>query len=320
MKKLVFLILLAANAIAQAQRPLWIDLSGPWHISLADHPEFAQPNLDDSHWQTTEMPGGLPYINSGRQVRGWLRRRVELPPDTDRTHLALTLGVITQSRYEVYIDGARLPSSDKLTPPLDLWMPRPQTHPITFDGPHTGNSMLIAVHFVSIDMHPDWRIPDIGPYLLTSQSNAPAHVGESTIAMQRVRVDGPLYFTIGAFLILAALCFVAWIGDRSRTELLWFALIALERVWYSVWELAAFSPAHSNLPALLNFTNEFLVLPLLGEMVLASLGIKRRRWLHALIWVFALPIFLMPLVMMPFIHFLGSSFVPAVMSCIALGL
>jgi phosphoserine phosphatase RsbU/P len=319
-KKLIFLVILAAGCIAQAQGPLWIDLSGPWRISLEDRPEFAQTSFDDHAWKTTEMPGGMPYIRSGLTVRGWLRCRVELPPGTDLTQLALTLGVITQSRYEVFIDGARLPSSDNLTPPLDLWMPRPQTHPITVDGPHTGDSMEIAIHFASIGMNPIWRIPDTGPFLLTSQSNAPANVGASAIAMQLTHVDGPLYFTVGAFLILAALCIVAWFGDRSRTELLWFTLIALERVWYSAWELAAFSPAHSELPGLLDFANEFLALPLLGEMVLASLGIQHRRWFRALIWVCALPIFLMPLVRTPFLRFLGNPFPWAVSSCIALGL
>ena len=323
MKKLIFLVILAAGCIAHAQGPLWIDLSGPWRIILEDRPEFAQPDFDDSHWRTTQMPGGMPYIASDIQTRGWLRRRVMLPPNTDRAHLALTLGVITQSRYEVFIDGSRLPSSDNLTLPLDLWMPRPQTHPITRDGPHTGDSIEVAIHFVSFGMNPIWRIPDTGPYLLTSQSNAPANVSASAIAMQRTRVDGPLYFTVGAFLILAVLCIVAWFGDRSRTELLWFALIALGRISYSAWVLVSFSAATSNLPALLDFANEFLSLPLLGEMVLASLGIQHRRWFRALIWVLAIPIFpifLMPLARMPFLSFLGNPFHWGVWSCIALGL
>ncbi|MGH9518578.1 MAG: PP2C family protein-serine/threonine phosphatase, partial [Terriglobales bacterium] len=105
----------------------------------------------------------------------------------------------------------------------------------------------------------------------------------------------------------------------SRTELLWFSLIALERVWYSYWELAAFTPVKTNLPALLNFFNDFLVLPLLGGMVLASLGIKRRRWLHILIWVFVLPVLLMPLYRTPFLQSWGGLFIWAVSSCIALG-
>jgi len=320
MKKLVFLmfVLLVAGTFAHAQTPLWINLSGPWRITLQDRPEFAQPSFDDSHWRSTNMPGGMPYLRSGLTLRGWLRRRVELPPDTNRTQLALTLGVITQSRYEVFIDGARLPSSDNLTPPLGTWIPRPETHPITVDGPHTGNSMEIAVHFVSIPMNPDWQIPDTGPYLLTSRSNAPANVGASAIAMQRTRIDGSQYFTIGAFLVLGALCFVAWFGDRSRAELLWFSLIALERVWYSLWDIAAFSLAKSSFPGQLNFTNEFLVLPLAGEMVLAALDIKRRGRLRALIWILTVPILLEPLNQMPFMVRLGDVFYWAVLPCIAL--
>ena len=320
MKKLALLIFASlAAAFAQAQRPLWINLSGPWRITLEDQPQFAEPNFDDSHWRITQMPGGMPQIVSGTVTRGWLRRRVQLPPDVDRTHLVLTLGVITQSRYEVYIDGARLPSSDDLTPPLGAWIPRPGTHPITVDGPHTGNSMEIAIHFVSIPMNPDWRIPDTGPYLLTSRVNAPTGIGASAVAMRRSLIDGSQYFTIGAFLILAALCFVAWLGDRSRTELFWFSLIALERVWYSLQDLAAFSLSKSSFPAQLNFTNEFLVLPLAGEMVLATLNIKHRGWLRALIWLFTIPILLVIFQM----RFKGSAaniFTWAVLACIALDL
>lgn len=325
MRKLVFLILfsLATGASAQQLRPLWIDLGGPWRLTLQDRPEFAQPGYDDAHWQTTTMPGGMPYIASNIQTRGWLRRRVELPPGVDRTHLVLTLGVITQSRYEVYIDGARLPSSDSLTPPIGVWIPRPQTHPVTVDGLHNSNSMEIAIHFASIPMNPDWLIPDTGPYLLTDRSNAPAQVAESAINIQRTRVDGSQYFAIGALLVLATLCFVAWFGDRSRTELLWFSLIAVERVWYSIWDLAAFSLAKTNLPAQLNFTNEFLALPLVGEMVLAALDIKHRGRLRAIIWILTVPIVLVPFTQMPFMGMLGDVFAIfnlAVYVCIALGI
>src|SRR6185369_4812172 len=138
-------------------------------------------------------------------------------------------GVITQSRYEVFLNGQRLPTSESLSP-ADVRIPRPITHPIPpcrSPNPHT---LVLAIHFASFDMHPDWRIPDRGPYLLTNQVNAPPEVGSCALAAVRDRIAPPLIFTIAIFLMLAILCLVAWSTDRPRTELLWFTLVAAERI------------------------------------------------------------------------------------------
>ena len=199
------------------QNPVWIDLSGSWQMTFEDRPVFAQPAYDDHAWQSLTLPGGLPAVRSGVHLRGWMRRRVELPPGTDCTHLALTLGVITQSRYEVWLNGQRLPSSESVDP-ADTRIPRPITHlipPCTMPYPH---SLVVAIHFASFDMHPDWRLPDQGPYLLTNLVNAPVDVGGRALAAQRDRIAPTQIFTIAIFLMLAALCLVVWSTDPARTE------------------------------------------------------------------------------------------------------
>src|ERR1035438_10021101 len=95
------------------QNPLWIDLSGSWQMTFQDRPVFAQPGYDDHAWQSLTLPGELP-VRSGVHLRGWMRRHVELPPGTDCSHLALTLGVITQSRYEERLEAEEIPSSESL--------------------------------------------------------------------------------------------------------------------------------------------------------------------------------------------------------------
>jgi hypothetical protein len=102
-----------SSIASDVRNPLWIDLSGSWQMTFQDRPVFAEPGYDDHTWQSITLPGELP-VRSGVHLRGWMRRRVELPPGTDCTHLALTLGVITQSRYEVWLNGHRLPSSESL--------------------------------------------------------------------------------------------------------------------------------------------------------------------------------------------------------------
>ena len=294
---------------ADAQNPLWIDLSGSWHMTFQDRPVFAEPGYDDHGWQSFTLPGELP-VRSGVHLRGWIRRRVELPPGTDCTHLALTLGVITQSRYEVWLNGQRLPSSESLGP-ADARIPRPITHlvpPCAAPYPH---SLLVAIHFASFDMHPDWRLPDQGPYLLSYQVNAPVDAGGRALAAQRERVGPTQIFTIAIFLMLAALCLVAWSTDAPRTELLWFALVAAERITYSVFDLAGLYPSASSLPARLNFICEFIALPILGEVAFFALSIRHKRWLRIANW----------LVVTPMVSFtLGwSSFNSAVVSCIVSG-
>ncbi len=291
--------------------PLWIDLSGNWKISFDDRPEFAQPTFDDEKWQSISLPGELPRVRSGVHLRGWLRRRIDVPAASDCSRLALTLGVITQSRYEVFVNGQRLPSSETLSP-SEVRIPRPITHLLPPCNGGLPSSLLIAIHFASFDMHPDWRLPDEGPYLLTDRVNTPVDVGGRALAEQRDRVASPLIFTIAIFLMLAVLCLVAWSTDRPRTELLWLALVAVERIAYSISDLAGLYPSASSLPARLNFIGEFISLPLLGEVAFSVLSMRHRLRLRFANWLVAIPMLSFALGL--------TSFESAVFSCIASGI
>ena len=301
----------AETPASAAHNPLWIDLSGSWKFILQDNPEFALPGFDDHDWQTIRLPGELPGIQSGSHVRGWLRRTVNLPSATNCSHLVLTLGVITQSRSEVWVNGERLPSSEVLSP-ADVRIPRPIAHPIPPCRTPYPPTIVIAIHFASFDMHPDWRLPPEGPWLLTEQVNAPSDVAGLALAAQRDRVAPPLIFTIAIFLMLAILCLVAWSADRPRIELLWFALVAAERIGYSISDLAGLHASASSLPARLNFIGEFISLPLLGEVAFSALSLRNRAWLRAVNWCLAIPMATFTLG--------WTSFQSAVLSCIASGL
>ncbi len=165
---------------------------------------------------------------------------------------------------------------------------------------------MVAIYFVSIDLNPGRRLRDEGPYLLTEQVNAPVDVGVHALAAQRERIAPPLVFSSAIFLMLAALCMVAWSTDRARTELLWFALVAAERIAYSASTLSDFYPSASALPARFDFIGEFIAL--LGEMAFSALGIRHKRALRAVNWLVATPMMLSTLG--------WFSFNSAVMSCI----
>ncbi len=85
----------------------------------------------------------------------------------------------------------------------------------------------------------------------------------------------------------------------------------MERIIYSVFDLAGLYPSASSLPARVNFIAEFLALPIVGEVAFSALSIRRKRWLRAANW----------LVVTPMVSFtLGwSSFNSAVVSCIVSG-
>ena len=80
-----------------------IDLKGAWRVSPDDRPEYAAADFDDGAWTVLELPRGELYFHG---TKYWLRWRVELPENTDRSPLALTLGAL-QDVYEIYVNGVR---------------------------------------------------------------------------------------------------------------------------------------------------------------------------------------------------------------------
>ena len=108
MSRIVLALLMIIPA-ASAQNALWVDLAGTWLGTFGDRPEFASPQLDDSHWPEVNVPG-----NHYRLATHWMRRRVTLPEGADFNRLAMTLGA-RQDAYEVYVNGVLIGATDPLT-------------------------------------------------------------------------------------------------------------------------------------------------------------------------------------------------------------
>ena len=277
------ILLLAFAAQGFAHEPLHIDLSGEWRMIIGDMPEYASPEFDDSGWETIKLPLGRKH----NQKEHWLRRRAELPADTDRTRLALTLGTI-QNVYEVYINGLKIGGSGN----YDAIEQNPIAHGRTFFIPAQSSSeakpLVIALRIkYAMWLVPAWILPDDGPYLLTYREQAPTEAG----ALQQDkywRMYSPSLFFAAIFLTLGVLAVSAWRSDKERRELLWFALVSVQYFVTAVYITSHLRGVHyvadqlgqSSVQALI----DLVIAPMFGMLVINALGF-RSRWLRAALWL-----------------------------------
>lgn len=93
--KCLLLLLAAFRVLAAAEAP-YIDLSGEWRRSPDDRPEYANLAFDDRGWQSVRLPWKRPESPIAMEEVYWLRRNVELPPDSGRSGLVLTIGPVRE--------------------------------------------------------------------------------------------------------------------------------------------------------------------------------------------------------------------------------
>ncbi len=283
-----FCLLVLAALPLLAQNALYLDLSGPWRLQASDDPSYAQPELDDSQWRTLAVP--IPASPTDSQaIPGiskiyWLRRRVELPAGTDRTRLALSIGLLRDG-YEVYLDGRLVASTGSFDKLEDAQLPRPRTFALP---PVAGASIQVALRVHrKLALPPQWRMPDSGPYLLTYQGHLPVDLGAVQLLERYGELSLGLVF--GTLLLsISCLSFLAWTNDRNRLELLWFALAALTRASAECLNLSQLNVSAQPVDrfgiTLFQILLSELVWPLLGEFAIASFAPPRPKWWRAGLW------------------------------------
>ena len=283
------LIILSAMLLAPAaaQNALWVDLSGEWRVTAEDQREFARPDFDDSKWGTRTLPAGE-FARGGLPSAKWFWRRVDLPPGTDRTRLAVTVGTI-QNGVEVWINGQRIGATGEFTSWRDTQIARPRTFPIPASAVSEMDSLLIALHRgPDMAMTLEWRMPDRGPWLLTYSEHAPAEAGPQAMKNHRLE-QSPGQVSLTVYLCIALFSFLAWTGDRRRWEFL--ALSAYTLVLAARWGAVLFLLANPGVyPFLLpNFTIDNILyppqLPTFFEIVFWALGYREHRW-RWIFWLF----------------------------------
>src|SRR5689334_16495808 len=113
----------------QALRSAATLLNGPWHFQTGDDPQWANPNIDDSGWETIDLtaaPGshdgdvGLPDYVGGWMAHGhpgyhgyaWYRRAVTVP--AGRASWDILGPTLVEDGYELYWNGQLLGGSGRL--------------------------------------------------------------------------------------------------------------------------------------------------------------------------------------------------------------
>jgi len=118
-------VVVAQAACSRTDEPrLVVELEGVHRFRLGDDPAYATSTLDDSTWESVDVPSTWRAWRTGGAVTAWYRIHFDFPSDAPRDHLAVDLGVVGWSD-ETYLNGRRVGATgarDGL--PIPVYLPR----------------------------------------------------------------------------------------------------------------------------------------------------------------------------------------------------
>jgi len=271
--RILLLGLFAWHALAQSQ--LSIDISDGW--SLVGSGRQGTVNLGFAGSEPTRL-GSQPVT---------LHRSVELPDWTNRNQLAVTIGPVRE-RYTLLVNGqkiARVGDPDTLS---NANIAQTRTFSIPASAAGTRGPLDIVLELDRrASSAPWWHPVGYWPSLITHRSNAPFSVGEDDFALRRLRLTPCLVMSV-VFLLLGVQVLLAWLRERDRPELFWFAVFLLLAFAYNFRTFAQMTP-HSmpynayGTPWITEIiqTARFASF---ASFVVAALRL-RLRWLHVAVWL-----------------------------------
>jgi hypothetical protein len=271
-----------------------VDLAGPWKFRLGDDPAWAQPNFDDSGWESVDLtPDGKTGLSPGWTARGhagqsgyaWYRLKIDV--EEAKRSLALKMPDSFDDAYQVFVNGQRIGEFGKFT---DHGVTAYSGLPTAFRLPKgvRNGETVIAVR-VWMDSATPFNSPDAGGL------RQPPELGYSSAITDQVRLDwddaghffGSGFLELLVLVMALSMALTLFWFDRQEKSYLWLALVC---------EASLLSVA----PALLiNFTTwmgltEYVILhdvvafPLrIGLWVLFWgywFRLERMRALHCAVW------------------------------------
>jgi hypothetical protein len=215
-----------------------VALHGPWRFHLGDDPAWADPTVNDSHWE--QLSADRPWGEQGHASYtgfAWYRASIDLPLSANGDSLSIGLLVPhVDSAYEVYWNGALIGRDGKL-PPTPVYYLR-DSPPRTFHF-IAGQHGILAFRV--------WKAP-----LLSDDSgkhggfeDAPTAGSDQAIASRLALLNYEwlrsqlFYFSINLiFGLVALLSLLTWLQDRKQWPPLWMFGLALapliEMLFYGV--------------------------------------------------------------------------------------
>jgi hypothetical protein len=217
-----------------------LDLNGPWKFHTGDDATWADPNFDDSTWESVDLtapPGahdndvGLTGYVPGWGAKGhrgysgyaWYRLRMAVAAPAQQA-LALSGPPAVDSAYQVFVNGQLLGGFGRFTgqtPTVFSIQPRVFAIPRSLLGGEQSNSALIAFRV--------W----MGPWDLADESAGGIHIapalGEASSIHARYQMQwlqtlqGYIVEVVEAvaFLLLAAMAWTLMAFDRSKLAYQW---------------------------------------------------------------------------------------------------
>ena len=109
------LILFCFHSIAQDFKTVK-DLKGQWKFSIGDNLSWAEPEFDDSNWETIKVPGAWEMDGfNGYDGYAWYRKTFNLSKSDNKQNYYLELGYIDDVD-EVYVNGTRIGRTGSFPP------------------------------------------------------------------------------------------------------------------------------------------------------------------------------------------------------------
>jgi hypothetical protein len=245
-----------------------VPLDGPWQFHLGDHPAWAAPSYDDSHWEqlSADKPWGEQNHPSYTGY-AWYRRRIAIHSAGTPSDLALMFRRIDDA-YEIYWNG-KLIGRHGAFPPHAVWYAFSQP-PATFGWPSPQEGVM-AIRV--------WKAP-----LLSEDSGlsggftaAPLAGTPAAIVAAKAKLDyewlRSRQFVFGEDLIYALVALISllvWLRYRSQWTLLWMATFALASISRQLvfmmalsWPMAVVDGIAAPISSLRDISLWFLLLTLL---------------------------------------------------------
>jgi hypothetical protein len=290
-----------------------VALNGPWKFHIGDNPRWADPDFDDSQWETVDLAAGSasfdPAIGATGYSPGWTAKghpgysgyawyRIRLQVADPGEALAMLVPSNIQDAYQVFSNG-RLAGSmgkfDRRVPTIDHSQPRMITLP------PSGGTVVLALHLY---MAPLKLISSPG----SGGMHSPPLLGlpSAVVPIWRVAQDdsfrGALSELLTAlfFLAFAFLVLILFLFDRSETILLWPSIACLfTAAWYSLSFLISTTNAMTALQGeLLGILLGGILYALWLVTWWAYLGLQRLRWIRNAIAIWLIAALILELTLM----------------------
>jgi hypothetical protein len=196
-------------------------LDGPWQFHLGDNPVWADPVFDDSNWKqlTADQPWGAQGFPSTTGY-GWYRRHVKV---IEAPGISLELSLLipaVDDLYAVYWNGRLIGRNGKF-PPIASWYL--SQLPTAFDlGKERDGVLAVRV----------WKAPlSSGDAAELGGFEGTPEIGSAqAIATRQRELDfnwlHSHQFSFGLtslYFLVAVVCLLAWLRDRSQWLLFWLA-------------------------------------------------------------------------------------------------